>query len=201
MPPLTGSTQTGTVISVHVGAQDTLDKAACAAIDMALDGIAGDRHRGLSREAWAGDKQPEGTTRRNERQWSAVSVEELAQITAAMELAEPLQASSLGANLCLEGIADLSRLGRGTLLSFSSGAVLMVEEYNPPCSAMGRKLAHTHRTLSGDALAETAFSKAAKFCRGVVGVVEVAGSIRVGDEVRVDAEQLPKWLRSAAVSR
>jgi hypothetical protein len=41
----------------------------------------------------------------------------------------------------------------------------------------------------------TAFSGAAKFQRGVVGVVEVAGTIRSGDAVFVEAEQLPKWLR------
>ena len=29
---------------------------------------------GYTRETWAGDKQPKGTVRRNERQWSAVSL-------------------------------------------------------------------------------------------------------------------------------
>jgi hypothetical protein len=59
-----------------------------ASIEVELDGIVGDTHRSYVRKTWAGDKQPEGTLRRNERQWSAVSVEELAAIQEAMDLAE-----------------------------------------------------------------------------------------------------------------
>ncbi len=187
---------TGKVVSVHVGAEDVLEKTGRERIELALDGIVGDRHRGLSRECWDGDKQPEGTERRNERQWSAVSAEELAAISEAMELSEPLTATTLGANLCLSGIADLSRLPRGTLLVFSSGAILMVEEYNPPCSDMGASIAESYTRSSGERVAPTAFSDSAKFLRGVVGVVEVAGDIAVGDDVTVTPEQLPKWLRS-----
>jgi MOSC domain-containing protein YiiM len=186
----------GKVVSVHVGAADTLSKELRSSIEVALDGIVGDRHRGLARPCWEGDKQAEGVVRRNERHWSAVSVEEISEIQQAMNLAEPLLASSLGANLCLQGIPELSRLVRGTLLKFSSGVVLMVEEYNPPCSDMGEKLAQLHTSNSGEPIASTAFSQAAKFLRGAVGVVEVAGVISAGDEVTVELEQLPKWLRN-----
>ena len=137
------------------------------------------------------------TIRRNERHWSAVSVEEISLIEQAMDLAEPLSAASLGANLCLEGVPDLSHLPRGSLLKFSSGVELMVEEYNPPCLEMGAKLASIHSSNSGEPLADTAFSQAAKFSRGVVGVVEVAGVISAGDEVTVELYQPPKWLRNA----
>jgi MOSC domain-containing protein YiiM len=188
--------QIGKVVSVHIGAAGTLEKVACAEIEMALDGVVGDRHRGLSRECWEGDKQPEGTARRNERMWSAISAEDMAAIGETMDVAEPLLASSLGVNLCIEGIANLSRLPRGTLLTFSSGVVLMVEEYNPPCSDMGEKLAGMHTTNSGEALDNSAFSKAAKFSRGLIGVVVLAGTISVGDEVQAAAESLPKWLRT-----
>ena len=189
--------QVGKVVSVHVGAVDTLQKKASQSIELALDGIVGDRHRGYSRETWEDDKQPEGTIRRNERQWSAVSAEELAAIAQTMDLVEPLRASSLGANLCVEGIANFSRLGRGTLLSFSSGAVLMVEEYNPPCSDMGESLARSYTSHTGKPVPATAFSQAAKFSRGLVGVVDVPGVIRAGDQVTVIPEHLPKWLRGA----
>ena len=183
------------VVSVHVGAAGTLDKQACEAIDLEFDGIVGDRHRSFTRACWEGDKQPEGTLRRNERQWSAVSVEELAVISDGMDLADPLQASDLGANLCLEGVPGLSRLPRGTQLKFPSGAQLMVEEYNPPCSDMGEKIAAGYTGKSGAALAASAFSNAAKFSRGIVGVVEATGRIAVGDEVTIKTEHLPKWLR------
>ncbi len=186
---------TGTVVSVHTGTEGTYSKINCESIDVQLDGIVGDRHRGISREAYEGDKQPEGTVRRNERMWSAVSAEEITDIQQQMDLAEPLLASTLGVNLCIEGVPGFSRLSRGTVLTFSSGAVLMVEEYNPPCSDMGETIACKHTTRSGETLEGSAFSKAAKFQRGLVGVVELAGQIKVGDTVTVEPERLPKWLR------
>jgi MOSC domain-containing protein YiiM len=185
---------TATVVSVHAGSNDDLSKEAHDSITAELDGFAGDRHKSYTRETWAGDKQALGTVRRNERQWSAVSVEELADIGQAMDLNGPLSAGHLGANLCLQGVADLSRLPKGTLLKFPSGAELMVEEYNPPCHDMGKKLAACYATRSGEPLSTTAFSKAAKLNRGVVGVIEAAGIIKAGDEVTVVRYEHPSWL-------
>ena len=90
----------------------------------------------------------EGTVRRNERQWSAVSIEELAEVSAELDLTEDITASCVGANLCFEGIPELSRLPKGTLLKFPSGAELVVVEYNPPCGYMGEKVAG-HATTRG----------------------------------------------------
>ncbi|MDJ0709089.1 MAG: MOSC domain-containing protein [Woeseiaceae bacterium] len=188
----------GRIVSVHAGSNGDLSKQERDSVVVELDGIVGDRHRSLSREAWAGDKQPEGTTRRNERQWSAVSVEELAEVTADMDLAQPLSAGKLGANLCIEGIRELSRLPKGTTLEFPSGAVLVVEEYNPPCHDMGKRLAAEFQTQSGADLSTTAFSQAAKLKRGIVGVVDVPGTIRAGDPVEVEIYQTPTWLVRSA---
>ncbi len=182
------------VASVHVGAKDKLSKEEHPSIEVALDGIVGDRHRSYERSTWRGDKQRKGTVRRNERQWSAVSVEELAEIQDAMDLNEPLTAASVGANICLTGLPELSRLPKGSLLKFPSGAELIVEEYNPPCHGMGKKLASMHTTRSGEALSSTAFPKAAKLTRGIVGAVEVGGPISVGDEVAVELYETPAWL-------
>ncbi len=189
---------TGRVVSVHAGRNDDLSKDASASIQLELDGVVGDRHRSYSRETWAGDKQREGTLRRNERQWSAVSVEELAEISAAMDLVEPLMAGRLGANLCIEGVDELSRLPKGTTLEFPSGAVLVVEEYNPPCHDMGALLAEECVTKSGEKLSSTAFSKAAKLTRGIVGVVDVPGTIIAGDIVEVEIYETPPWLRRSS---
>jgi MOSC domain-containing protein YiiM len=191
-------TITETVVSVHTGGSDQLSKDEQSSIIVELDGVVGDRHRSYSRETWAGDKQPKGTVRRNERQWSAVSVEELAEIQEAMDLTEPLTATALGANLCFEGIAELSRLPKGTIMRFPSGAELMVAEYNPPCLDMGTKFAETMQTRSGTPLENTRFSKASKLLRGVVGVVEVAGIINPGDEVEVIVYEHPSWLARSA---
>jgi len=185
---------TGKVVSVHTGDEDAFESQGVSAIEAELSGIRGDRHQSFERKTWPGDKQAAGTVRRNERQWSAVSIEELAEISDEMRLATPLTAAELGANLCLSGIAELSRLPKGTLLSFESGAVLMVEEYNPPCLDMGTNLAEKHRKRSGEPLAATDFSKVAKLKRGVVGVVEVPGTISEGDPVQIDVYESPAWL-------
>jgi len=182
------------VVSVHAGSNDDLSKDEHPTIQVELNGVVGDRHQSFDRKSWPGDKQPEGTIRRNERQWSAVSVEELAEIQKAMDLSKPLTATSLGANFCLSGLKELSRLPKGTLLKFPSGAELMVEEYNPPCHDMGKKLASKYTSRSGEPLSSTAFSKAAKLMRGVVGVVEVAGTISTGDAVTVEIYEAPSWL-------
>lgn len=180
-----------TVVSVYASADDGLNK---AAIQVELDGIVGSSHRRYVRSTWAGDKQPKDTIRRNERQWSAVSVEELEQIRRDMDLRDPLTAANINANLCLRGVPQLSRLPKGTILTFPSGAELSVEEYNPPCLDMGTRLAALHTTNSGKPLLPTAFSKAASLSRGVVGVVEVRGAIRVGDTVRIKVYTTPAWL-------
>jgi MOSC domain-containing protein YiiM len=182
------------VTSVHAGLNEDLSKDERPTIQLELDGVVGDRHQSHDRSTWRGDKQPEGTIRRNERQWSAVSSEELAEIQAAMDLSDPLTATHLGANLCLTGLQELSRLPKGTLLKFPSGAELIVEEYNPPCHEMGEKLAALYASNSGEPLSSTAFSKAAKLKRGIVGVVEVAGAISAGDEVTIELYETPAWL-------
>lgn len=183
------------VVSVHAGSNDDLSKEAHESITVELDGIVGDRHRSYVRQCWAGDKQPKGSTRRNERQWSAVSLEELAAIRDELGLDSTLSPATLGANLCLAGVPELSRLPRGSLLVFPSGAELMVEEYNPPCLDMGKQVASVHRTVSGESLLPTAFSKAAKLTRGIVGVVEAAGTINTGDPVTVMVYETPRWLQ------
>ena len=185
---------TAKIVSVHSGSNEDLSKQEHESIELELEGIVGDRHRSYVRDTWKGDKQAYGTVRRNERQWSAVSVEELAEISAAMDLTETITAESVGANLCIEGVPELSRLPKGTLLKFSSGAELIVEEFNPPCSGMSKKMAALHQTNSGDAISDTAFSKAAKLTRGIVGVIEATGTINAADEVTVELYETPSWL-------
>jgi MOSC domain-containing protein YiiM len=111
-----------------------------------------------------------------------------------MNLQEEITAASVGANLCIRGLPELSRLPKGTLLKFPSGAELIVEEFNPPCSNMSKIQASLHQTTSGKEVSNTAFSKAAKLNRGVVGVVEASGIINAGDEVTIVLYQTPSWL-------
>ena len=95
----------GTVASLFLGATGTLDKKEQSSLEFAFDGIVGDRHRGSTRKAWEQtDKQPGGTERRNERQWSAVAQEDLDQVSQALSLASPLSAGDVAVNLSISGI-------------------------------------------------------------------------------------------------
>ena len=186
-----GSKISGKVVAVSCGGRDDLSKAACAQIEVDFTGIVGDTHAGATRVAYAGEREPKGSVLRNDRQWSGVAIEELAEISRQLDLTEPLSASTLGANLCVEGIPDFSLLPRGSRLKFPSGAALVVEEYNPPCMDMGAQIARKHKTTSGRALTNGQWIKPAAGRRGVVGVVDVPGTIAVGDEVLVEVFEAP----------
>jgi len=192
MKKFLGKTLMGKVVSVHVGANEDLSKQPQASLKAEIGGFAGDKHQGPVRETWEGEWQPAGTMRRNERQWSGVSVEELAHITERLELTEPLSPATLGANLCVEGIPEFSLLPKGTVLVFPSGAVLQVEEYNPPCSDMGAQIAAKYSTRSGQPLTDKTWLRPASGRRGGVGVIDVPGEIRAGDEVEVCLYEEPE---------
>jgi MOSC domain-containing protein YiiM len=102
-----------------------------------------------------------------------------------------LSPETLGANLCIEGIPEFSLLPKGTMLVFPSGASLLVEEYNPPCAEMGAKIASKYYTRSGKSLTDKTWLRPAAGRRGVVGVIEVPGEIRLGDEVEVRVYEKP----------
>ncbi len=191
MKKFPGKTLKGRVVSVHLGNNEDLSKAQQGSLIAEIGGFAGDKHHGPVREAWAGEREPEGTLRRNERQWSGVSVEELAHISERLDLTEPLSPATLGANLCIEGVADFSLLPKGTKLLFPSGAVLLVEEYNPPCTDMGAEIASKYSSRSDEPLTKQSWLRPASGRRGVVGVVDVPGEIRTGDEVEVRVFETP----------
>lgn len=176
----------GSLVSVHVGDNADFSKEAQASAEAKLDGLVGDKHRGFERIAASYDRDPTGTVRRNERQWSGVSLEELAIIRERLDLKEPLEPATLGANVCVEGIPEFSRLPRGSRLVFPSGAALLVEEENPPCADMGEQIAAKHTTNSGRPVAARMFPRYAMHLRGVVGVVDVPGTLAAGDRVVVE---------------
>jgi len=191
MNEFAGKTLKGRVVSLHLGNNDDLSKRAYPTLQAEVNGFAGDKHQGAERKTWAGERQPKGTIRRNERQWSGVSVEELAHISERLELTEPLSATTLGANLCIEGIPEFSLLPKGTRLEFPSGAILTVEEYNPPCIDMGAQIADKYATQSGEPLRPNSWLRPAAGRRGVVGVIDVPGEICSGDEVDVVVYEEP----------
>lgn len=184
------------LVSILIGFQEDMSKQPCHSVNAQLDGFEGDKHRGYSRVCYEGDTEPCGTVRRNNRQWSAVSLEELKEIQEELDLARPLLPGDLGVNLCIEGVDGFSRLTKGSRLVFPSGATLMVEDYNPPCTEMGDKIAKMYVNRAGEPLSRKQFLIAAKRKRGLVGVVDVPGIITTGDKIMIKPYSPPKLAQS-----
>ena len=184
---------TARLVSVHAGNNEDYSKEAFGSVEVEPDGFVGDKHRGFTRIAASWDPEPTGTVRRNERQWSGVSLEEIAVIQQRMDLKEPLTASTLGANICVEGIPNFSQLTKGSKLIFPSGAVLIIEEENPPCVDMGEQVESVYTTNSGEPVVGKLFPKKAMNIRGVVGFVDIPGVINAGDNVIVQVCEIPSW--------
>ncbi len=149
------------------------------------DGIPGDRHSGFTRLSGGREKKqyPKGTLIRNNRQWSALSMEELAMIARSMQL-EDINPGWLGANLLVSGIPGWSGLPSMALIKIfhgaSEGPVLVNYGQNKPCI-------HPHRAMEvalGKNI-DAPFTKAATETRGLVGWVEKAGVAHIGDQVEV----------------
>ena len=157
-------------------------------LDLALEGISGDRHAGFTRAA--GAREPwhrRGDEIRSGRQLSIVSPEELWEIGHALGL-PPLEPGWIGANLMIEGVARLSFLPAGTRLFFPSKACVVVEGQNAPCRHAGRAVGR--RTgRPGD---ELSFPKAAKRLRGLVASVERAGPVSAGAAVTIHLPE--QWI-------
>ena len=147
---------------------------------LTFEGIVGSRHAGWTRGADA--RVPwykRGTPLRNVRHVSIVSVEELAEIAAAMGLPE-VKPEWLGANIVVEGLPHLSFLPNGSRLFFAGEAVLAAEGYNPPCTGPGKVIAG----MTGQ-VTPLDFTKSGKYRRGIVASVERPGVIEAGGEVAI----------------
>lgn len=150
---------------------------------LVFGGLAGDLHHGLVRKADARTPwHKRGTAIANTRQVSLVSVEELADVAAALDI-PALDPALVGANGVLADAPGLTATRPGTRLVFPSGATLFVTEANPPCRQPGRKLAAAH----GRPDLELAFVEAARGRRGLVALVEREGPVSAGDPIRTIA--------------
>lgn len=147
-------------------------------------------NRWRTSDAREGSRMGRGHKMLNLRQFSAVSVEELAAIASQLGIAE-VRAEWLGANLLFSGIPHMTRLPHGTRFFFPSGAVLQSAGENVPCKHPGRVI---QQKLPEAGLTETDFIRSALERRGIVGFTLREGVIRPGDEVVVE---IPKhWAYS-----
>jgi hypothetical protein len=151
-----------------------------------LEGLEGDRHAGFTRRADARVPQyPRGTEIHNSRQVSLVAEEELAAIAANMGV-PVIEPEWIGANLVLRGVPNLSHLPPMTRISFPERTALALEGENHPCVFPGKAIQYAYPEVPG---LGKRFPKAAYHLRGVVGWVERAGMIRVGDTVQIDVPE------------
>lgn len=121
----------------------------------------------------------------NVRQFSAISVEELAKIGKYMGLKEKIPYGCLGENLVVSGISNFSQLPPNTKLLFEAptgekkACVLSVYDQNGPCLDPGKNIAEKF----GNEKLASMFVRAAMGRRGVVGIVYVSGKIKTGDKI------------------
>ena len=137
-------------------------------------GFVGDRHEAEFRESRNG-----GPPRKNHRQWSAVSSDEVRQLCADLGVDPPFQPGALGENLLLSGVM-LQFVPEGSVLAFPSGARLQVSGRNDPCANAAAELSAIYGASIKEAFVKTAFGR-----RGILGTVLETGVIRPGDKVRI----------------
>jgi hypothetical protein len=168
------------VVAVHVWPAEAELPVPVPSLDIDWGGIVGDRHHGLTMasDTRQHDVYPRGTQIRNHRQVSIVDVAELAQISAALGLAE-IAPGTIADNICTEGLPDLTSLPPLSRLVFSSGVVLMTGGFNSPCVIAGAMVQERYGAPA------SRFPKAAIHRRGITAWVERPGRIVAGDGVRV----------------
>ncbi|MEO8757175.1 MAG: MOSC domain-containing protein [Devosia sp.] len=155
---------------------------ACDRLELIYAGIPGDLHSGLYRKSGAREPWYErGTPMRNERQLSILSLDEMAEIAAALSIPE-LKPEWIGGNLLLSGVPSLSQLPPRSILMFPSGAAIRIDGDNGPCRHSGRAIAAQFPDRPD---LEFGFVKAAKYKRGVLGWVEREGTISPGDNITI----------------
>lgn len=155
---------------------DGFDKAPSGVLKLLFSGPEGDCHAGLSR---ASDSRtlllyPRNTDIRNVRQITIVAPDEMQDIAAALGVSH-IDPIWLGANMLISGIPDLTLLPPSTRIQFPSGATLVVDMENAPCSQVAKVVVQHHGEAGWN------FVKAATHKRGVTAWVEREGEVKVGD--------------------
>ncbi|MCR4276291.1 MAG: MOSC domain-containing protein [Candidatus Parcubacteria bacterium] len=154
-------------------------------------GIRGDTHAGtrlqdVREEALRKFGFSKGTEIANYREFSAVSLEELAEIATMLHIPERIPYGCLGENLVVSGIPKFTELPTGTMLFFQKSlaetrmAVLVVWAENMPCRWPGEAIQSKFPDVQD---IDRFFPGAAFGKRGVVGSVYVSGNISEGDTI------------------
>jgi len=165
-----------------------LESAPLRGIMARFAGPEGDAHGGLTRPSCSRvlGQYPRNTEIRNTRQFAILSDEELAMIAGDMGLAV-LDPALLGATMVLEGIPDFTHLPPSSRLQGTSGATLVVDLENRPCTLPAKPIDARHAGFG------KAFKPAAKDRRGVTAWVEREGLFTLGDAVTLHIPDQRAW--------
>lgn len=183
MPPImTKASFEGRIAALLAGEDRNagLEKHEVQRLTLTFDGIPGDFHSGRTRKSDVRTIQlyKRDTDIINVRQLTIVSEEELADVARYLNL-HVLPPGWLGGNMLVSGIPDFTKIPPSTRLQFPSGACLVVDMENFPCSQVSGVIA------KADPQAASRFAAAARHRRGVTAWIEREGEIAVGDAITV----------------
>lgn len=190
MPTLKKTRFTGRItwLGVVADRDAALESAALPRLIARFSGPEGEAHGGLTRPACSrvANLYPSKTEIRNVRQFSVLSAEELALIAAEMGLAA-LDPALVGATMVVEGIPDLSHLPPSSRLQAASGATLVVDMENRPCTLPARPIETRHQGFGAK------FKPAANGRRGVTAWVEREGVLHLGEVLTLFVPDQRAW--------
>lgn len=157
-------------------------------VDIGFGGVATESRAGLTRlsDSRVLAQHKRGTVIRNTRQFSLVSAEDLDQIAQNMGIRE-LRPEWLGASICVKGLPDFSHIPPSSRLQNKSGATLVVDMQNRPCTLPAPVIAEHFPTEA------KLFKSAAQGLRGITAWVECEGSLRIGDTLRLHIPDQRAW--------
>ncbi len=156
------------------------EKTETNSLRLLFSGPEGDCHTGLTRKS---DSRTLPLYKRdidirNVRQITILAQEELYDI--AKRLAIPaIDPSWFGANMVVAGIPDFTLLPPSTRLQFPSGATLVVDMENAPCSQIAKIVERHHPGIQFKVV------EAATHKRGVTAWVEREGDVKSGDTIKI----------------
>ena len=173
-----------------------LEAEAVAELTATFAGPVGEDHGGLTRPSCSRvmAQYPKGTTIRNTRQFTILSVEELAATAAKMGL-ERLDPALVGATMVIEGIPDLSHLPPSSRLQGPEGATLVVDIENRSCQLPAKPIEARHAGFGAK------YKSAASGRRGLTAWVEREGVFRLNDAIRLHIPDQPIWAHLDAARR
>jgi MOSC domain len=169
-----------TAVLSRAARETGFEKTKADTLQLSFAGPEGDCHAGLTRKS---DSRTLPLYKRdidirNVRQITILAVEELADIAARLNI-PAIDPSWFGANMVVKNIPDFTLLPPSTRLQFPSGATLVVDMENYPCSQIAKVVERHHPGTQFNVV------NAALHKRGVTAWVEREGDVKTGDAIKI----------------